>query len=172
MPVRTTRGLSRISVKYPTLTPATSVMALRSPVGNVPTAIPRSRSRTRPMMLPCQAPAASRGCRPPSHMTAPEYGNQTYARRPVETRHAKRSLDRGLGKGRAPACGRLRLRSPRTEAELVQCLPAGTLPKRMRLPGKAFMEDVMPDKYVDAYVMPVPKSKVDSYKAFSKRIGD
>ena len=33
------------------------------------------------------------------------------------------------------------------------------------------MEDVMSDKYVDAYVMPVPKSKVDAYKAFSKKIG-
>ena len=30
----------------------------------------------------------------------------------------------------------------------------------------------MPDKYVDAYVMPVPKSKVDGYKTFSKKIGD
>jgi uncharacterized protein YbaA (DUF1428 family) len=30
----------------------------------------------------------------------------------------------------------------------------------------------MPDKYVDAYVMPVPKSKVDEYKTFSKKIGD
>ena len=30
----------------------------------------------------------------------------------------------------------------------------------------------MPDKYVDAYVMPVPKSKVDGYKAFSRKIGD
>lgn len=29
----------------------------------------------------------------------------------------------------------------------------------------------MSDKYVDAYVMPVPKSKVDGYKAFSKKIG-
>jgi hypothetical protein len=39
----------------------------------------------------------------------------------------------------------------------------------MRLPGRVLMEDVMSDKYVDAYVMPVPKSKVDGYKAFSKR---
>jgi uncharacterized protein YbaA (DUF1428 family) len=41
----------------------------------------------------------------------------------------------------------------------------------MRLPGRVLMEDVMSDKYVDAYVMPVPKSKVDGYKAFSKKIG-
>jgi uncharacterized protein YbaA (DUF1428 family) len=36
----------------------------------------------------------------------------------------------------------------------------------------AFVEDVMPDKYVDAYVVPVPKSKVDEYKAFTKNISD
>ena len=30
----------------------------------------------------------------------------------------------------------------------------------------------MPDKYVDAYVMPVPKSKVAEYKTFSKKIAD
>jgi len=30
----------------------------------------------------------------------------------------------------------------------------------------------MPDKYVDAYVMPVPKSKVDEYRTFSKKISD
>jgi uncharacterized protein YbaA (DUF1428 family) len=34
------------------------------------------------------------------------------------------------------------------------------------------MEDVMPQTYVDAYVMPVPKSKLDEYKVFSKKIGD
>lgn len=34
------------------------------------------------------------------------------------------------------------------------------------------MEDAMPDRYVDAYVMPVPKSKVDAYKTFSKKIAD
>jgi hypothetical protein len=34
------------------------------------------------------------------------------------------------------------------------------------------MEDVMSEKYVDAYVMPVPKSKVEGYKTFSKKIGD
>ena len=33
-----------------------------------------------------------------------------------------------------------------------------------------FVEDVMPDKYVDAYVVPVPKSKVGEYKAFTKNI--
>jgi uncharacterized protein YbaA (DUF1428 family) len=49
---------------------------------------------------------------------------------------------------------------------------AGTLPERGALAGHVFMEDVMPDKYVDAYVMPVPKSKVDGYKTFSKKIGD
>jgi uncharacterized protein YbaA (DUF1428 family) len=38
--------------------------------------------------------------------------------------------------------------------------------------ARGLMEDVMPDKYVDAYVMPVPKSKVDGYKTFSKKIGD
>jgi uncharacterized protein YbaA (DUF1428 family) len=38
--------------------------------------------------------------------------------------------------------------------------------------GQAVEEDVMPDKYVDAYVMPVPKSKVDEYRTFSKKIGD
>src|SRR5262245_47067743 len=30
----------------------------------------------------------------------------------------------------------------------------------------------MPEKYVDAYVMPVPKSKVEEYKTFSKKISD
>src|SRR5262245_9936882 len=30
----------------------------------------------------------------------------------------------------------------------------------------------MPDKYVDAYVAPVPKSKVGEYKAFTKTISD
>src|SRR5262245_32181942 len=30
----------------------------------------------------------------------------------------------------------------------------------------------MPDKYVDAYVVPVPKSKVDEYRAFTKTISD
>jgi uncharacterized protein YbaA (DUF1428 family) len=30
----------------------------------------------------------------------------------------------------------------------------------------------MPDTYVDAYVMPVPKSKVEAYKTFSKKIAD
>ncbi len=30
----------------------------------------------------------------------------------------------------------------------------------------------MPQTYVDAYVMPVPKSKLDEYKVFSKKIGD
>jgi uncharacterized protein YbaA (DUF1428 family) len=36
------------------------------------------------------------------------------------------------------------------------------------------MEDVMDkqDRYVDAYVIPVPKSKVDAYKSFSRKIGD
>jgi uncharacterized protein YbaA (DUF1428 family) len=36
------------------------------------------------------------------------------------------------------------------------------------------MEDVMDklSQYVDAYVIPVPKSKVESYKTFSKKIGD
>ena len=28
------------------------------------------------------------------------------------------------------------------------------------------------DRYVDAYVIPVPKSKVDAYKSFSRKIGD
>ena len=28
------------------------------------------------------------------------------------------------------------------------------------------------DRYVDAYVIPVPKSKVDAYKIFSRKIGD
>ena len=27
------------------------------------------------------------------------------------------------------------------------------------------------DRYVDAYVIPVPKSKVDAYKSFSRKIG-
>jgi uncharacterized protein YbaA (DUF1428 family) len=34
------------------------------------------------------------------------------------------------------------------------------------------VEDVMPDKYVDAYIVPVPKSKVGEYKAFTKNISD
>jgi uncharacterized protein YbaA (DUF1428 family) len=34
------------------------------------------------------------------------------------------------------------------------------------------MEDVMPDKYVDAYVIPVPKSKIDGYKTFSRKIAN
>jgi uncharacterized protein YbaA (DUF1428 family) len=46
------------------------------------------------------------------------------------------------------------------------------LSTRERLPGRVVVEDVMPDKYVDAYVMPVPKSKVDEYRTFSKKIGD
>jgi uncharacterized protein YbaA (DUF1428 family) len=28
------------------------------------------------------------------------------------------------------------------------------------------------NQYVDAYVIPVPKSKVETYKTFSKKIGD
>jgi len=40
------------------------------------------------------------------------------------------------------------------------------------LAGRTFVEDVMPDKYVDAYVVPVSKSKVGEYKTFSKNISD
>src|SRR6185369_1889305 len=38
-----------IKVEWPTSTPAISVMALSGPVGSVPTVMPRSRSRARPM---------------------------------------------------------------------------------------------------------------------------
>jgi uncharacterized protein YbaA (DUF1428 family) len=40
------------------------------------------------------------------------------------------------------------------------------------LPAQATMEVFMQDKYVDAYVIPVPKSKVEEYGTFSKKIGD
>jgi uncharacterized protein YbaA (DUF1428 family) len=62
-------------------------------------------------------------------------------------------------------------------AEIVKKVKAALVPRagtgfgHMRLPDRVLMEDVMSDKYVDAYVMPVPKSKVDGYKAFSKKIG-
>src|SRR5262245_35291403 len=48
-PVRTMLGVSRIRVEKPTLTPATSVMALNCPVGRAPTVRPRSRRRARGM---------------------------------------------------------------------------------------------------------------------------
>src|SRR5215813_4314059 len=44
-----------MSVQYPTLTPAMSVMALNGPVGSAPTVIPRSRRRTR-VMRPSSVP--------------------------------------------------------------------------------------------------------------------
>src|ERR1700730_1621224 len=44
-PVRATNGSSCQTVVCPTLTPATSVMALRAPVGRGPTARPTSRTR-------------------------------------------------------------------------------------------------------------------------------
>jgi uncharacterized protein YbaA (DUF1428 family) len=72
------------------------------------------------------------------------------------------ALTTGCAKGGLP-------RSSKVKAALV--LRAGTGTGHMRLPGRVLMEDVMSDKYVDAYVMPVPKSKVDGYKAFSKKIG-
>jgi uncharacterized protein YbaA (DUF1428 family) len=43
---------------------------------------------------------------------------------------------------------------------------------RLDVSWAAFVEDVMPDKYVDAYVVPVPKSRVGEYKAFTKNISD
>ena len=48
-PVRTTRGSSAIRSLADLARPATSVMALSGPGGSVPTVMPRSRSRARPM---------------------------------------------------------------------------------------------------------------------------
>src|SRR5580658_6502886 len=48
-PLRTIDGLSRINVVKPTRTPGTSVIAFQVPLGSVPVANPRSRSRARGM---------------------------------------------------------------------------------------------------------------------------
>src|SRR5882724_8298424 len=67
-PVRTTAGLSRIRVEWPTSTPPTSVMAFRGPVGSRPSVMPRSRSRARAMFFPILRsefrPTGLGGCEP------------------------------------------------------------------------------------------------------------